>query len=58
MIDLKNYAPVQPEFKLPKNVSFPRVIFEGAKNMDDIRKYLSGRYSLRIYCDTMPHKFS
>lgn len=44
MIDLKNYAPVQPEFKLPKNVSFPRVIFEGAKNMDDIRKYLSGRF--------------
>lgn len=44
MIDLKNYAPVQPEFKLPKNVSFPRVIFEGAKNMDDIQKYLSGRF--------------
>lgn len=44
MIDLKNYAPVQPEFKLPKNVSFPRVIFEGAKNMDEIRKYLSGRF--------------
>lgn len=44
MIDLKNYAPVQPEFKLPKGVSFPKVIFEGAKNMDDIRKYLSGRF--------------
>lgn len=44
MIDLKNYAPVQPEFKLPKGVSFPKDIFEGAKNMDDIRKYLSGRF--------------
>lgn len=44
MIDLKNYAPVQPEFKLPKGVSFPKVIFEGAKNLDDIRKYLSGRF--------------
>lgn len=44
MIDLKNYAPEQPEFKLPKNVSFPRVIFEGAKNMDEIRKFLSGRF--------------
>lgn len=37
MIDLKNYAPQSPEFKLPKNVSFPRVIFEGAKDMDEIR---------------------
>lgn len=44
MIDLKNYAPEQPEFSLPKGVSFPRVIFEGAKNMEDIRKYLSGRF--------------
>lgn len=44
MIDLKNYVPEQPEFKLPKGVSFPKVIFEGAKNMDDIRKYLSGRF--------------
>lgn len=44
MIDLKNYAPEQPEFKLPKNVTFPRVIFEGAKNMEEIRKYLSGRF--------------
>lgn len=44
MIDLKNYAPVQPEFKLPKSVSFPKVIFEGAKNMDEIRKFLSGRF--------------
>lgn len=44
MIDLKNYAPVQPEFKLPKSVSFPRVIFEGAKSMDEIRKFLSGRF--------------
>lgn len=44
MIDLKNYAPVQPEFKLPKGISFPKVIFEGAKNMDEIRKYLSGRF--------------
>lgn len=44
MIDLKNYAPEQPEFKLPKNVTFPRVIFEGAKNMEEIRKFLSGRF--------------
>lgn len=44
MIDLKNYAPEQPEFKLPKNVSFPRVIFEGAKDMDEIRKFLSGKF--------------
>lgn len=44
MIDLKNYIPEQPEFKLPKGVSFPKVIFEGAKNMDDIRKFLSGRF--------------
>lgn len=44
MIDLKNHEPANPEFKLPKNVSFPRVIFEGAKNMDDIRKHLSGAF--------------
>ena len=44
MIDLKNYAPQSPEFKLPKNVSFPRVIFEGAKDMDEIRKHLSGKF--------------
>lgn len=42
MIDLKNYVPEHPEFKLPKNTSFPKVIFEGATNMDDIRKHLSG----------------
>lgn len=46
MIDLKNYAPQSPEFKLPKNVSFPRVIFEGAKDMDEIRKTSVGK----IYC--------
>lgn len=44
MIDLKNYAPKSPEFKLPKNTSFPKVIFEGAKNMDEIRKHLSGEF--------------
>ena len=44
MIDLKNYAPQTPEFKLPKNVSFPRVIFEGARDMDEIRKHLSGKF--------------
>lgn len=44
MIDLKNYAPKSPEFKLPKNISFPKVIFEGAKNMDEIRKHLSGEF--------------
>lgn len=44
MIDLKNYVPEHPEFKLPKNVSFPKVIFEGAKNMDEIRKQLSGKF--------------
>lgn len=44
MIDLKNYAPKSPEFKLPKNTSFPKVIFEGAKNMDEIRKHLSGKF--------------
>ena len=44
MIDLKNYAPVEPDFKLPKNVSFPKVIFEGAKSMDDVRKHLSGKF--------------
>lgn len=44
MIELKNYAPEQPEFSLPKNVTFPRVIFEGAKSMDEIRKFLSGQF--------------
>lgn len=44
MIDLKNYAPEEPEFDLPKNVSFPRVIFEGAKSIDEIRKHLSGKF--------------
>ena len=44
MIDLKNYEPEYPEFKLPKGVSFPKVIFEGAKNMDEIRKHLSGKF--------------
>lgn len=44
MIDLKNYVPEHPEFKLPKGVSFPKVIFEGAKNMDEIRKQLSGKF--------------
>lgn len=44
MIDLKNYAPKHPEFKLPKGASFPRVIFEGAKDMDEIRKHLSGKF--------------
>lgn len=44
MIDLKNYVPEHPEFKLPKNVSFPKVIFEGATNMDEIRKHLSGKF--------------
>lgn len=49
MIDIKNYSPIQPEFRLPKNVSFPKVIFEGAKNMDEIRKFLSGRF----ICESM-----
>lgn len=44
MIDLKNYAPQSPEFKLPKNVSFPRVIFEGAKDLEEIRRQLSGKF--------------
>lgn len=44
MIDLKNYVPEHPEFKLPKGVSFPKVIFEGAKSMDEIRKHLSGEF--------------
>lgn len=44
MIDLKNYAPASPEFKLPKNTPFPKVIFDGAESMDDIRKHLSGKF--------------
>lgn len=44
MIDLKGYAPQSQEFKLPKNVSFPKVIFEGAKDMEEIRKHLSGKF--------------
>lgn len=44
MIDLKGYAPQSPEFKLPKNASFPKVIFEGAKDMEEIRKHLSGKF--------------
>lgn len=44
MIDLKNYVPEHPEFKLPKSTSFPKVIFEGAKNMDEVRKQLSGKF--------------
>lgn len=44
MIDLKGYAPQSPEFKLPKNTSFPKVIFEGAKDMEEIRKHLSGKF--------------
>lgn len=44
MIDLKGYAPQSPEFKLPKNSSFPKAIFEGAKDMEEIRKHLSGKF--------------
>lgn len=44
MIDLKGYAPQSPEFKLPKNISFPKAIFEGAKDMEEIRKHLSGKF--------------
>lgn len=44
MVDLKNYVPAEPVFKLPKDTSFPRVIFEGAKSMEDIRKHLSGKF--------------
>lgn len=50
MIDLKNYVPEEPVFKLPKDTPFPRVIFEGAKSMDDIRKLLSGKF----ICDGVP----
>lgn len=49
MIDLKNYVPEEPVFKLPKDTPFPRVIFEGAKSMDDIRKLLSGKF----ICDSI-----
>lgn len=41
MKDLKNYVPAEPAFILPKNVSFPPVIFEGAESMDDVRKHLT-----------------
>lgn len=44
MIDLKDYQPEQPEFKLPSGVRFPRVIFEGAENYADIQKHLSGKF--------------
>ena len=44
MIDLKNYAPQSPEFKLPKDLSFPKVIFEGAESLEEIRKHLSGKF--------------
>lgn len=43
MIDLKDYTPKEPEFKLP-NGNFPRVIFKDAKDMNQIRKHLSGRF--------------
>lgn len=44
MKDLKNYIPSEPEFILPKTVSFPQVIFEGAKSMSDVRKHLAGAF--------------
>lgn len=44
MIDLKNYAPESPVFKLPEDNIFPRVIFEGASSMEAIRKYLYGEF--------------
>lgn len=44
MKDLKDYLPEQLEFKLPKGVRFPLVIFEGAKDMNQIRKHLSGAF--------------
>ncbi len=44
MKDLKNYAPENPEFVLPEELSFPNVLFVGAKNMDEVRKHLSGKF--------------
>lgn len=41
MKDLKNYMPESPEFILPKDATFPPVIFDGAKSMDDVRKHLT-----------------
>lgn len=44
MKDIKNYAPEKPEFVIPEDVSFPNVLFGGAKNMDEVRKHLSGKF--------------
>lgn len=57
MTDLKNYAPEHPEFKLAKGVSFPRVIFQGAKDMEEIRKHLSGKFIAESVSGTKAHRF-
>ncbi|WP_418981742.1 hypothetical protein [Alistipes sp.] len=44
MIDLKDYAPQSPEFKLPQNTPFPQVLFEGAEDIEEIRRQLAGRF--------------
>lgn len=42
--DLKNYEPESPAFILPDDCPFPAVIFEGAVNMDDIKKFLGVKF--------------
>lgn len=45
MIDeLKSYEPENPVFILPEDSQFPEVIFEGAESMNDIQKFLGGKF--------------
>lgn len=37
-------GPAYYKFDIPENCKFPQVIFEGAKNIDEVRKFLSGEF--------------
>lgn len=45
MQDIRSYAPKSPKFKIePRYSNFPPVLFDGAKDMAEVRKHLADKF--------------
>lgn len=45
MQDIRNYTPKSPEFKIDsRHSNFPPVLFQGAKDMAEVRKHLADKF--------------
>lgn len=45
MQDIRNYVPEKPRFQIaPKHNQYPAVLFEGAKNFDEIKKLIAEKF--------------